>query len=143
MTTWIHSLASNPDEKYIQVTPNGVTDTHFIGVAQEVKDQEKQEVENTHSDPLGGGEPTELWYPSILTEKQDTCISNKKRMDVELAHNIFGHRAISSLMSASNAEVWDDLKLIFSGDSWCDKCKIAISPRHPMSKEKMRFSAVP
>ena len=143
MTTWIHSTASNPNEKYVQVTPDGATDTHFIGMAQEVKNKEQQEVEDKNSDPLDGGEPTELWTPTNWTDKQDARITNKRRMDVELAHNIFGHRAVSSLMSASNANIWDDLKLVFSGDSWCNKCKIAISPRNPMSKEKMRFSGVP
>ena len=61
-------------------------------------------------------------------------------MDVEIAHLIFGHRSIKALMAGSNAKVWDDTDLIFSGDSWCDSCKIAIAPKTARNKLPMRFN---
>ena len=64
-------------------------------------------------------------------------------MNIELAHRIFGHRAVSSLLAASDAEVWDDVTLVMAGDSWCDKCKIAIAPRTSTSKLPMRIHAKP
>ena len=46
-------------------------------------------------------------------------------------------------MAASKANIWDDLELIFSGDAWCDMCKIAVSSRTPLSKDPMRFNGIP
>ena len=43
--------------------------------------------------------------------------SGERRSNVELAHEIFGYRAISALMSGSNAQIWDDTELVFAGDS--------------------------
>ena len=33
--------------------------------------------------------------------------------------------------------------MVFSGDSWCDMCKIAIAPRNAMSKKSMRIQTRP
>ena len=127
------------DENYIQVTPDGITDTHFIGMVNEnILDEEELRQIN----PMEGGADAPVWIPTDWHERKETRIK-KKRMDVELAHEIFGHRSISSLMLGSNANVWDDLELIFSGDSWCDMCRIAIAPRKPRSKNAMVFNNRP
>jgi hypothetical protein len=64
-------------------------------------------------------------------------------MNVELGHQIFGHRAISSLIGASKAGVWDDVEMTFGGDSWCDHCKITIALRNAMLKTLMNFNGKP
>jgi hypothetical protein len=71
---------------------------------------------------------------------------NKKgphRMNVELGHVIFGHRAVSSLLAASRANVWDDINMILSGDSWCDMCRVAIAPKNKLSKIPMKINEKP
>jgi hypothetical protein len=51
-----------------------------------------------------GGVDAPIWQPTEWNE--DNFKSNKSQMNAELGHQIFGHRAISSLMVASNAGVW-------------------------------------
>ena len=109
------------------------TASHFIGMAKEcnlVDDQQNS-----------GGQDATPWKPTNWDEDKNK--PTKRRMNVELGHAIFGHRAINSLMAASKAQVWDDIEMIFSGDSWCDMCKIAIAPRSQVSKKPMRLNAKP
>ena len=134
--TYIHSDGFRVNDYYIQLTPNGETDTHFIGMAQEVNN------DANIVDPFQGGIDGATWKPKTWYEDR-LASTNKQRMNVELGHKIFGHRAVSSLMAASHANVWDDIQMIFAGDSWCDSCKIAISPRNPMSKQSMRLYGLP
>jgi hypothetical protein len=113
---------------HIQLQPNGETDTHHIA-AMAVQD----DLQNS------GRVDAPLWQPTEWNEEK--LKSNKSQMNVELEHQIFGHRAISSLMAAaSNAGVWDDINMTFGGDSWYDHCKIAFSPRTALSKRPMRFT---
>ena len=67
----------------------------------------------------------------------------KKRMDVHLAHRIFGHKSIPALLNASNHDVWDDTTLFFGGDTWCDSCKIAVSHKQARSKTPMNINGKP
>ena len=83
-----------------------------------------------------GGEKTDAWNPNCAKFRS----SSISRMPVEMAHPIFGHRAITSLLNASKAEVWDDLQLIMTGDNWCDSCKVALSSVHRRSKQPMRMN---
>ena len=93
-------------------------------------------------DPIAGGEKSPTWIDNGW-EEQQWHLKNKRRMDVEKAHRIFGHRAITSLLWASNANVWDDITLFAGADSWCDSCKIATAPKNPRSKAPMRFRGRP
>ena len=133
--TRVHN-ESRIEANYLQIHPDGTTDTHFIGMANENSNDSVQ------ADRMEGGEEAPVWIPTDWHENEANKIK-KKRMDVELAHNIFGHRGITSLMLGSEAEVWDDISLHFSGDSWCDQCKIAIAPRTKRSKNKMAFNSKP
>ena len=90
-------------------------------------------------DQAGGGELAPKWTPTQWINQE----KNKIKMDVELAHSIFGHRSIASLMLASKANVWDDMETRFGGDSWCDMCKIAIAPKHKRSKHPMNVNFKP
>ena len=45
------------------------------------------------------------WDEARLKKKQ-------KGMSVELGHNIFGHRAVNSLLSVSQNGVWDDTIMV-------------------------------
>ena len=95
---------------------------------------------NTQLDTqASGGEIAPKWTPTQWTNQE----KNKIKMDVELAHSIFGHRSIASLMLASKAKVWDDMETRFGGDSWCDMCKIAIAPKHKRSKHPMNINFKP
>ena len=106
--------------------------------------QESNKLNNHFSpyDAFEGGKETPLWKPSEWNKRRLES-KGKQRMDIELGHEIFGHRAVSSLLWDSKANVWDDIEMVLSGDSWCDKCKIAISPRNAMSKKPMRFEGKP
>ena len=111
-------------------------DQHFMMMAREISN------DTTTTDPMQGGVDGATWKPSNWSEKS-LSTPNKQRMNVELAHKIFGHRAISSLMAASKSNVWDDITLDFAGDTWCDKCKIAVAPRQAISKRSMRMNGLP
>ena len=65
-----------------------------------------------------GGSTASNWNMTNWDEARKD--KKKKRMNVELGHNIFGHRAINSLLSASHHGVWDDVTMVSTGDSWCD-----------------------
>ena len=106
-----------------------------------------EEGNNFHSDKIDddiqcyGGENAPAW---VTTNWDDLRMNNKKRrMSVELGHAIFGHRAVSSLLSASQSGVWDDVTMVSTGDSWCDSCKVAVAPRTHLSKESMRINVEP
>ena len=86
-----------------------------------------------------GGVDSAKWKPVNWNEIE----SKKKRMSVELGHEIFGHRSISSLLTASDNNVWDDITMVSSGDTWCDTCKVAVGPRTHMSKKPMRLGMEP
>ena len=131
--TYIHRGEPRIEDFYLQVQPDGDTDTHFIGMAQET---------STNEDPMSGGVDGATWKPTVWSERK-LAPNSRQRMNVELGHRIFGHRAVSSLMHASNSEVWDDIKMVFAGDTWCDKCHIAVSPRQAASKRSMRIAGLP
>ena len=50
-----------------------------------------------------GGDSAPAWVPTNWDEQR--LKKKKKRMSVELGHTIFGHRAVSSLLAASQNEV--------------------------------------
>ena len=103
--------------------------------------QSHKEIPAIDDPQSNGGQDATLWKPTNWNENNPK--QKKRRMNVELGHTIFGHRAINSLMAATKAQVWDDVEMIFSGDSWCNMCKIAIAPRNNMSKDPMRLVAKP
>ena len=51
----------------------------------------------------------------------------KKRIDSSLLHRRLGHRSLPVLLHASDNELWDDVKVKFQRDSFCDDCKISTS----------------
>jgi hypothetical protein len=124
------------DDQFVELQPDGEVDVEFIGMAGEVQKDEK-----IIDDPqYQGGVASSKWIPTNW-DKKETII--RQRMPVELGHAIFGHRAVSSLLSASKAKVWDDIKMVFSGDLWCDMCRIAIAPRKALSKKPMKLGTKP
>ena len=98
--------------------------------------------DKTSTSIMCGNNPT-IPDPSPPTLSNRVNELAKKRMDVDLAHRIFGHRSVSALMNASNFDVWDDITMTFNGDSWCDSCKIAVAPKHPRSKIQMNIRGKP
>ena len=132
--TRLHRTA-RVDEYFVELDGNNLqSDSHFIGMITE------ENAEVTVDDPQNsGGKDASAWKPINWNEHN----SKKKRMNVELGHSIFGHRAINSLLAASKAGVWDDVEMVFSEDTWCDMCKIAIAPRNHLSKKPMRLNAKP
>jgi hypothetical protein len=119
------------NEVYNQLQPNGETYTHHIAPMAVLDDLQNS-----------GGVDRPIWQPTETNE--ENFQSNKSHMNVDLEHQIFGQREISSLrMAASNAEVWDDRTMTFGGDSWCGHCNIAISPRTGLLKKLTRFTKKP
>ena len=97
---------------------------------------------NLSFDPIAGGEVAPTWTDNHW-EEHKWHLKDKRRMSIELAHNIFGHRAVSSLLWASKSNVWDDITLMVGEDIWCDSCKISTAPKHRRSKAPMRFTGKP
>ena len=99
-------------------------------------------MESTEDDvQCAGGEDAPSWSP--INWNDDKLRKKKKRMNVELGHYIFGHRAVSSLLTASKFDVWDDVTMVSTGDSWCDSCKVAVAPKSNLSKLPMRINEAP
>lgn len=67
---------------------------------------------------MAGGEDTDDWIGTRWNEEQ-LAPHQKQRMNAELAHRICGHRAISALLKASNANIWDNINIVLDHDSWC------------------------
>ena len=93
-------------------------------------------------DPIAGGEEAPTWTSNDW-EEHKWHLKEKRRMTIEQAHNIFGHRAVSSLLWASRSNVWDDMTLVAGEDVWCDSCKISTAPKHARSKAPLRFTGKP
>ena len=114
----------------------------FAAMAQEEQaDKTGKQASMIDDEHCAGGENAPMWNPTKWDE--DRLKKNKKRMNVELGHSIFGHRAISSLLSASHNSVWDDITMVCTGDSWCDTCKVSIAARNIISKQPMRINQAP
>ena len=64
-------------------------------------------------------------------------------MDVSLGCCIFGHRSVTSLLQASELEVWKDLKMFEMSDSWCNQCRIAKISKQNRSKTQMELRGKP
>ena len=56
------------------------------------------------------------------------------RMQMDIAHARFGHRAYISLLCASLHHVWDDYLIVPASDDYCEGCKIAASRSAPRSQ---------
>ena len=122
----------------------------FTSVESSLEDQNQMEINEVPSipvkpskhDPSLGGESAPTWESNDW-EEQNWNLKGKRRMNVELAHDIFGHRAVSSLLMASKANVWDDVTMVAGEDSWCESCRIATAPKTARSKSMMRFKGKP
>jgi hypothetical protein len=108
------------NNNFLELQPDGESDVEFIGMAIEsaaIKHQIKNEKEVLVDDPQAeGGETASTWKPSNWDEMKNAKAWSC--MQVELGHAIFGHHAVSSLLATSRAKVWDDIEMVFSGDSW-------------------------
>jgi hypothetical protein len=137
--TRVHRQAA-VDGHFQEVLPDGHHDLHHINMVKEICQNVEEEklVDDSHAQ---GGEAAIPWKPINWENK-----SNRKsvhRMNVELGHVIFGHRAVSSLLAASRSKVWDDVQMTLSGDSWCNMCRVAIAPKNKLSKVSMKISTKP
>ena len=56
------------------------------------------------------------------------------RMQMDIAHARFGHRAYRSLLCGSLHHVWDDYLIVPASDDYCEGCKIAASRSAPRSQ---------
>ena len=65
--------------------------------------QSNKEIPAIDDPQSSGGQDATLWKPTNWNENNPK--QKKRRMNVELDHTIFGHRAINSLMTATKAKV--------------------------------------
>ena len=93
-------------------------------------------------DPIAGGENAPTWLNNDW-EEHKWHLKDKRRISIERAHHIFGHRSINSLLWASKSNVWDDVRLVAGEDVWCDSCKVSTAPKHARSKAPLRFNGRP
>ena len=49
----------------------------------------------------------------------------KKKIALELLHQILGHRSTISLLDGDNANVWEDVELRIYPDPFCTSCQIS------------------
>ena len=49
----------------------------------------------------------------------------RKKIALELLHQILGHRSTRSLLSGDTANVWEDVELIIFLDTFCTSCQIS------------------
>jgi hypothetical protein len=136
------NAVSNWDFQEIAHEGEETINGHHINMAQVVNNNNIEKEKNMTDDPQAeGGQGSPPFNPINWDN-----FKNKKgphQMNVELGHVIFGHRAVSSLLAASRANVWDDIKMILSRDSWCDMCRVAIAPKNKLSKIPMKINEKP
>ena len=49
----------------------------------------------------------------------------KKKISLELLHQILGHRSTRSFLAGDNANVWEDIEIIIDPDPFCTSCQIS------------------
>ena len=65
--------------------------------------------------------PTE----AFTMEGTDQKPKSMNRVESTLLHKRLGHTSIPALANASHHEVWEDTKLSFGHDKYCEDCKIS------------------
>ena len=59
---------------------------------------------------------------------------SRKKISLELFHQILGHRSTIALLAGDNANVWGDIELRIYPDPFCTSCKISSMNKKAGSK---------
>ena len=65
----------------------------------------------------------------------------RKKIALELLHQILGHRSTRSLIAGDTANVWEDVELIIHPDPFCTSCKISSMNKKARSKIPLKPKA--
>ena len=71
-------------------------------------------------------------------EKQSPA---RKKIDLELLHQILGHRSTRSLLSGDTANVWENVELRIDPDPFCTSCQISSINKKARSKIPLKPKA--
>ena len=52
-------------------------------------------------------------------------LPTRKKIDLELLHQILGPRYTRSLLAEDTANIWEDVDLIIDSDNFCTTCQIS------------------
>ena len=65
----------------------------------------------------------------------------RKKIALELLHQILGHRSTRSLLAGDTANVWDDVELRIYPDPFCTSCQIYSTNKKARSKIPLKPKA--
>ena len=65
----------------------------------------------------------------------------RKKIALELLHQILGHRSTRSLLAGDTANVWEDVQLRIDPDLFCTSCKISSMNKKARSKIPLKPKA--
>ena len=61
----------------------------------------------------------------IKEMSKTTTLPSRKKIDLELLHQILGHRSTSSFLSGDTANIWENIDPRIDTDSFCASCQIS------------------
>ena len=65
----------------------------------------------------------------------------RKKIALELLHQILGHRSTRSLLAGDTANVWEDVELRIDPDPFCTSCKMSSMNKKARSKIPLKTKA--
>ena len=65
----------------------------------------------------------------------------RKKIALELLHQILGHRWTRSLLAGDTANVWEDVELRIDPDPFCTSCQISSMKKKARSKIPLKPKA--
>ena len=65
---------------------------------------------------------------------KENKLSARKKIDLELLHQILGHRSPRSLLAGDTAIFWEDVELRIDPDPFCTSCQISSMNKKARSK---------
>ena len=65
----------------------------------------------------------------------------RKKIALELLHEILGHRSTRSFLSGNNSNFWEDIELRIDPDPFCTSCQISYMNKKARSKNPLKPKA--
>ena len=65
----------------------------------------------------------------------------RKKIALELLHQILGHRSTRSLLAGDTANVWEDVQLRIDPDPFCTSCQISSMNKKARYKNPLKPKA--
>ena len=62
----------------------------------------------------------------------------RKKLSLELLHQILGHKSTRSLLAGDTANVWEDIEIRMDPDPFCTSCQISLMNKKDRSRIPLR-----